>query len=44
MSDSKNKLKINKGEKKLWEDMKKIKKTLRQSTKEKNKILSEMLK
>ncbi len=44
MSDSKNKLKINKGDKKLWEDMKKIKKTLRQSTKEKNKILSEMLK
>lgn len=44
MSDSKNKLKINKGDKKLWDDMKKIKKTLRQSTKEKNKLLSEMLK
>lgn len=44
MSDSKNKLKINKGDKKLWDDMKKIKKTLKQSTKEKNKLLSEMLK
>jgi len=43
MSDSKNKLKINK-EDKLWNDMKNIKKTLKQRTKEKNKILSEMLK